>query len=81
MDILDVTDKSNIFLLSRTAYPGVEYCHQGWTTEDRHYLYVDDELDESFGATPTTRTLIFDIANLSNPQLVSTFTTGLPSTT
>ncbi|HRX85901.1 MAG TPA: choice-of-anchor B family protein [Phycisphaerae bacterium] len=79
VDILDVTDKNNIHLLSRTSYPGVKYCHQGWTTADRRYLYVDDELDEDYGTTPTTRTLIFDIANLANPQLVSTFTTGLPS--
>lgn len=79
VDILDVTSKSAIHLLSRTSYPGVSYCHQGWTTADRRYLYVDDELDESFGATPTTRTLIFDIADLENPQLVGTFTTGLAS--
>lgn len=79
VDILDVTDKSNITLLSRQPYPGVSYCHQGWTTPDHRYLYVDDETDELFGQTPTTRTLIFDIADLSNPQLVGSFTTGLPS--
>jgi hypothetical protein len=78
VDIVDVTDKSNMFLLSRTAYPGVRYCHQGWTTPDRRYLYVNDELDEGVTAT-TTRTLIFDIQDLMSPQLVGTFTTGLPS--
>ncbi|MCH7812589.1 MAG: choice-of-anchor B family protein [Planctomycetes bacterium] len=78
VDIVDVTDKSNITLLSRTPYPGVQYCHQGWTSPDLRYLYVDDELDEGV-TTPTTRTLIFDIADLSNPFLASTFTTGLPS--
>jgi choice-of-anchor B domain-containing protein len=79
VDILDVTDKSNIFLLSRTSYPGVVYCHQGWTSPDHKYLYVNDEVDEISQTTPTTRTLIFDISDLSNPVLVNTFTTGLPA--
>ncbi|MCP4248509.1 MAG: choice-of-anchor B family protein [bacterium] len=78
VDIVDVTDKANITMLSRTPYPGVQYCHQGWTSPDLRYLYVDDELDEGV-TTPTTRTLIFDIADLSNPILANTFTTGLPS--
>ncbi|MFQ5491982.1 MAG: choice-of-anchor B family protein [Phycisphaerae bacterium] len=79
LDILDVTDKSNIFSLSRTSYPNVSYCHQGWVTPDHKYLFADDELDEGSAAVPTTRTLIFDISDLSNPFLAATFTTGLPS--
>ncbi len=77
VDIVDVTDKSNMFRLSRTAYDGVKYCHQGWVSEDRQYLYVDDELDERNGTTPTQRTLIFDISDLEAPFLANTFTTGL----
>ncbi|HNO78721.1 MAG TPA: choice-of-anchor B family protein [Phycisphaerae bacterium] len=76
VDILDVTDKGNMFLLSRTSYPGVDYCHQGWTTPDRKFLYVNDELDEGDPGVPTTRTLIFNIEDLSSPQFVGTFTTG-----
>ncbi|NOX57585.1 MAG: choice-of-anchor B family protein [Planctomycetes bacterium] len=76
VDIVDVTDKSNMFMLSRTSYPNIAYCHQGWTTPDRKYLYVDDELDEGTPGVPTTRTLIFNIEDLSNPNLVGTFTTG-----
>ncbi len=79
VDILDVTDKSNMFLMSRTAYPAVDYCHQGWTTPDRKYLYVNDELDEGDPGVPTTRTMIFNIEDLSNPQFQGTFTTGLQS--
>jgi choice-of-anchor B domain-containing protein len=79
VDIVDVTDKGNMFLLSRTAYSGVSYCHQGWTTPDRKFLYVNDELDEGSLGVPTTRTLIFNIEDLSNPQFTGTFTTGLPS--
>jgi choice-of-anchor B domain-containing protein len=79
VDILDVTNKSNIFLLSRTPYPAVNYCHQGWATADRRYLYVNDEGDEINNLVPTTRTLIFDIADLENPVLVNDYTTGLAS--
>ncbi|GJM23707.1 MAG: hypothetical protein DHS20C16_01220 [Phycisphaerae bacterium] len=79
VDIVDVTDKGNMFLLSRTPYPAVDYCHQGWTTPDHKYLYANDELDEGDPGVPTTRTLIFNIEDLSNPQLEGTFTTGLQS--
>jgi len=79
IDIFDVTDKGNIKFLSRTTYPGVSYCHQMWSNDDHTLLYVDDELDELNGKTPTTRTLVFDVSDLSNPVLLNTFTTGLPS--
>jgi len=79
LDILDVTDKNDIFLLSRTAYPNLSYCHQGWTTPDRKFLFVNDELDEGSAAVPTTRTLVFDISDLTAPTLASTFTTGAAS--
>ncbi len=76
VDIVNVTDKENMFLISRSPYPGVSYCHQGWTG-DLQYLYVDDEQDESSGQTPTVRTMVFDITDLAAPQLVNTFTNGL----
>ena len=79
LHIVDVTDKSDMYSLSVTTYPYLEYCHQGWLSEDRHYLYVDDEADEGGGNVPTTRTLVFDVSDLEDPQLVSTFTSGLPS--
>jgi choice-of-anchor B domain-containing protein len=79
VDIVDVTDKSNIFLISRTPYPGVNYCHQGWTTDDQRYLYVNDEGDELNNLVSSTRTLIFDVSDLSRPILAGTFTTGLPA--
>ncbi len=65
--------------LSRTSYPGVSYCHQLWTNADGTILYVDDELDELNGRTPTTRTLVFDVTDLSNPVLINTFTSGYPA--
>ena len=76
VDIVDVTDKSNTILLSRTPYPGVSYCHQVWLDEDALLLYIGDELDEQRGRTPTTRTIVFDVSDLAAPELASTFTEG-----
>lgn len=79
-DIIDVTDKSNMILLGSDVYPGLNYCHQGWLSADRRYFYLNDELDELNGYTPTTRTLVYDVSDLSNPTLVSTFTSGSTAT-
>ncbi|MFN0060425.1 MAG: choice-of-anchor B family protein [Planctomycetota bacterium] len=75
LDIVDVTNKSSIFLVARNLYPGAVYCHQGWLSEDRQYFFVDDELDEQTFGVPTN-TLVFNVSNLTTPQLVSTFSTG-----
>ncbi len=78
--IIDVTDKSNMFTLSELLYPNATYCHQGWFSEDLQYLYVSDELDERNNPNvSTTTTYVFDISDLENPTLQTTFTTGLPS--
>ncbi len=69
IDIIDVTDKNNTFLISSTPYPGAQYCHQVWT-EDLQYLYVNDELD----AIP--RTTVFDITTLENPVYLGDFTSS-----
>ncbi len=79
IDIVDVTDKSNMILLSRTTYPGLEYSHQGWFDPTTNLLYQNDELDERNGAVSETTTRVFDVSDLSNPQLISTFSAGLPS--
>ncbi len=75
--IVDVTDKANPVVLSRTGYPGLSYCHQGWLSADRKYIYVDDELDEVNLGWPTL-TRVFDVSDLANPKLVSTFGNGVP---
>ncbi|MDY0780646.1 choice-of-anchor B family protein [Tenacibaculum sp. IB213877] len=70
--VLDVTDKSNPVKLSSLNYPQVAYAHQGWFTEDHRYFILGDELDEqNFGMN--TRTLIFDLQDLENPVLSSTY--------
>lgn len=76
VDVYDVTDKNNPQRIARVIYPNMNYCHQGWLSEDLNYLYVDDELDESNMAIPT-RTLVFDISDPVNSVFVGTFSSGL----
>lgn len=74
VSIADVTDKANPFPLSIAAYPDVQYTHQAWLTPDHRFLLLDDELDE--GQSPDvkrTRTLIFDVEDLDDPQLVTEY--------
>jgi len=68
LSIADVTDKANPVALAKASYPDVAYSHQAWLTEDQRYLYMNDELDEGGGRR--TRTLIWDVADLEDPQLV-----------
>jgi choice-of-anchor B domain-containing protein len=76
LSIADVTDKSNPVSIASAAYPNVSYTHQGWISEDHRYFYVNDELDEISGNVPETRTLIWDITELEDPQLVKEYMWG-----
>lgn len=72
LTVVDCTNKSNMFQLSRTGYPETGYTHQCWLTEDHRYLFLGDELDESsFGGR--TRILVWDCLDLDNPVLVGTY--------
>lgn len=77
--ILDVTDKQNIMELSVATYGNAAYSHQGWLSPDRHYFYLDDEIDERDGLNPVTTTRIIDVSDLENPGLAGTFTSGSTS--
>ena len=67
--IVDVSDKSDMQLISATTYSGSSICHQGWLTADHRYLLMDDEGDEAaFGHN--TRTRVFDVADLELPVFV-----------
>ncbi len=73
ISIADVTDKKNPKAISRASYPNVAYAHQAWLTDDHKYLYLNDEGDESSGqgeAAKGTRTLVWDVQDLSDPVLV-----------
>lgn len=71
--IVDVTDKDNPVMLSKGEYPTPGYTHQGWFTEDQRYFVADDELDEIQGFVTNTRSLIFDLNDLDNPELIGIY--------
>ena len=72
-DIVDVTDKNNIFLVGSTGYKASAYTHQGWLSDDQQYYYVDDELDD------IQRTIIIDVSNLDFPTFAGEFTSNAPT--
>ncbi len=74
LDILDVTNKSNIVLLKRFRYSGRSYSHQGWLSADKQWFYLNDELDENGGNVMRTR--VINVASLANPVEHPYFTTG-----
>jgi choice-of-anchor B domain-containing protein len=66
--IEDVTDKSNPITISTIDYTNINYTHQGWLTEDQQYFIMGDETDE-LNMGFNSRTIIFDMEDLDNPQL------------
>ncbi len=77
LDIIDVTDKANMFRVGRVLYSNNEYSHQGWLSPDRRYVYLNDELDETRNnQITTTTTRILDVSDLSAPFEAGTFTNG-----
>ena len=76
--VFDVEDKQNVSIISMAQYPGATYSHQGWLTSDQRYLLLDDELDEISGVSATQRTLVFDLADLDEPEFMYEWDSGLP---
>jgi len=70
LSISNVTDKDSSIAVSNASYPNVGYAHQGWLTEDHAYFYMNDELDEIQGEIVGTRTMIWDVTDLDDPQLL-----------
>ena len=67
--VANVTDPTNPTLIGRGFYPlnsSEGYAHQGWFTEDQRYFIANDEVDDD--ASSTTRTIVFDMADLDNPE-------------
>ncbi|GAB5521570.1 MAG: choice-of-anchor B family protein [Rhodothermales bacterium] len=73
LSIADVTDKANPIALSYASYPNVAYSHQGWLSEDQKFFFMNDELDELGGNVTNTRTIIWDVSDLDQPELVREF--------
>lgn len=73
LTVVDVTDKANPVLLSRTLQgPPYSYSHQGWLTDDHNYFLHDDESDE-IREGGLTRTRVFDTSDLENVTLHSVY--------
>ena len=71
--IVDITNKANPQGISTISYSNTAYTHQGWLTEDQSYFLLGDEIDEiNFGFN--TRTVIFDLTDLDNPQFSFEYT-------
>lgn len=75
MVIVNVDDKQDIQLISKNGYEGAQYAHQGWLTPDHKYFISNDELDE-LNLNRNTRTLIWDVQDLDNPQLLGYYEHG-----
>ena len=70
ISISDVTDKANPIAIGTGSYPDAAYVHQGWLTEDHSYFFQNDELDELTGKVEKTRTLVWDVRDLSDPIMI-----------
>lgn len=79
LDVVDVTNKSNMVRIGGYKYSGTHYCHQAWLSEDRQYLFVNDEMDEGTSFDVTT-THVLDVSDPTHPTQVTTFTSGSAST-
>ena len=73
ISIADVSTKDNPVAISTGSYPDHAYVHQGWLDPQQRYYYVNDELDEINGLVDRTRTLVWDVSDLDDPQLVKEF--------
>ena len=80
LSISDVTDKENPVAISFATYPNVAYAHQGWLTDDHRFFYMNDEGDEPQGLVEGTRTLIWDLEDLDDPQHVGDYIASTPDT-
>ena len=65
ISMVDVTDKSNIVVLTHYEYSSPGYSHQGWCSPDKQYYYHGDELDEQ-NNNHATKTRIVDMSDLTN---------------
>jgi len=77
LGIADVTDKSNLKIISKYDQLNFGYVHQGWLSEDHRYFFVNDELNEYYGNDPEQTTVIFDVSDLDAPKVLTIYKSGL----
>lgn len=71
--IVDVSNKTNPVQLSRSAYTGSQYTHQGWFLgPEQRFLIMNDELDEQRNGNNTT-SYIWDASSLTNPREIGRY--------
>lgn len=70
LTIVDVTNKDDVLLISRTPYVDNQYTHQGWLLPGSKWLLLNDELDELDGVEKTTRTLLWNVESLESTSLI-----------
>lgn len=72
VDIWDTTDKANPVRISSTGYNGARYTHSGWYSNDKNYIFIQDELDERDLGVNTTL-YVLDIKDLTSPSIVGSY--------
>ena len=77
LGIADVTDKSNLKIISKFDQIDFGYVHQGWLSEDHRYFFVNDELNEYYGIDQEQTTVIFDVSDLDSPEIIKIYKSGL----
>ncbi len=78
LTIVDVTNKATPVQISRTAYAGSGYTHQGWLTHDQAHFLLNDELDEVNNGH-NSYTYIWDLADLDAPVLMGHYVGPTPA--
>jgi choice-of-anchor B domain-containing protein len=68
--VVSWTESFSLSLLGTIDDPGIVYHHSGWTSKDKRYLFIDDEL--SSGSNPDIT--VWDIDDPANPVRVDTYT-------
>ena len=77
LGIADISDKSNLKIISKYESNNFRYIHQGWISDDHKYFYTNDELNELRGVDYYQTTLVFDITDLDKPILANTYVSDL----
>ncbi|RMH23410.1 MAG: choice-of-anchor B family protein [Acidobacteria bacterium] len=72
LTIVDVSDKANPRMISRTGYEGVGFTHQGWLSEDHVLFFMNDETDERDHGH-NTRTYVWNVSDLAAPRLTQRY--------
>ncbi len=77
LSIADVSDKGNPIIISKFDNKQFGYVHQGWLSENHQYFFVNDELNEYRGYDDKQTTVIFDLTDLDEPEVLTIYNSNL----